>query len=106
MPAPSAPKQDLLATLAAGQVARLSSDEWTAVANAFPEMARHGTGLAGDLVIVQVAGGLAAVEAPTDRERAIRYLGDADAARRFVVDRLAQYERMWEGCGCRIDYFG
>ncbi|MDH4043440.1 MAG: hypothetical protein OEY20_01835 [Gemmatimonadota bacterium] len=106
MPAPSAPVQDLLATLAAGRVARLGMDEWTAMATAFPEMERHATGLAGDLVIVQVADGLAAVEAPTDPERAIRYLGDWDAVRRFVAERLAQYERMWEGCGCRIDYFG
>ena len=23
----------------------------------------------------------------------------------FVDDRLAAYERMWDGCGCKIDYF-
>ncbi len=29
---------------------------------------------------------------------------DLEAARRFVEDRMETYERMWDGCGCRIDY--
>jgi hypothetical protein len=35
----------------------------------------------------------------------IRRLADEAAAARFVADRLATYERMWDGCGCRIDYY-
>jgi hypothetical protein len=27
-------------------------------------------------------------------------------ADRFVRERLETYERMWDGCGCKIDYLG
>jgi len=90
--------------LDAGRVVRVGADDWTSIAQAFPEVERHATGVAGDLLIVGTGAGLAAVERPTDQERVIRPLGDAAAARAFVDERLAQYERMWEGCGCRIDY--
>ena len=28
-----------------------------------------------------------------------------DEAKKFVRDRLDTYDRMWDGCGCKIDYF-
>ena len=28
-----------------------------------------------------------------------------DRKARFVAERMDQYERMWDGCGCRIDYY-
>ena len=27
-----------------------------------------------------------------------------ETAERFVEDRLSDYERMWDGCGCKIEY--
>lgn len=83
----------------------LPADVWAALAPAFPEVARHPTGIAGDLVIVRVEDALAAVEQPAHDERVVRYLGSQVEAEAFVEQRLAEYERMWEGCGCRIDYF-
>ena len=95
---------DLLATLAAGRIAHMSLEAWTPLAGSFPEIERHPTGVAGDLVIVRTPDALAAVETPPDRGNAVRPLANPDAVRRFVVDRLAQYERMWEGCGGRVSY--
>jgi hypothetical protein len=100
----TAAEESVRASLADGQSMRVSADDWAAMAASFPEIERHATGVAGDLLIVRTGAGLAAVELPTDAERIIRPLADAEAARRFVDERLAQYERMWEGCGCRIDY--
>lgn len=97
---------DLLAALASDEIARVPAATWPQLAEAFFEVERHATGLAGDLVIVRTPAGPAAVEAPSDHEVVVRRLAGPDAIRRFVTDRLAQYERMWEGCGCRIDYFG
>lgn len=85
-------------------VARITADEWTSVAAAYAEVERHATGLAGDLILVRTPDGLAAVETPHEGVRVVRLLGDASAASAFVRHRLEQYERMWEGCGCRIDY--
>jgi len=97
---------DLLATLARDGIARVTTDAWSSLMDAFVEIERHATAVAGDLVIVRTAAGPAAVETPSDHEVVVRRLADPDAVRQFVAHRLAQYERMWEGCGCRIDYYG
>jgi hypothetical protein len=91
--------------LKAGRVVRMTRPEWESVADALDVVERHDTFLKGDLLIVSTKAGLAAVEAPSDAERVVRRLGDRNAARRFVTDRLETYERMWNGCGCRIDYY-
>ena len=44
------------------------------------------------------------VEQPEPGKRALRRLA-ADEVDDFVRDRLAIYERMWDGCGCRVDYY-
>lgn len=33
----------------------------------------------------------------------VRRLDDRAAAERFLAARLATYDRMWDGCGCRVD---
>ena len=96
----------LAARLKAARIVPLTQGEWEAAAATFEEVERHDTGVAGDLLIVQGASGLAAVEAPTSGQQVIRALPDVDAARAFVQERMAQYERMWDGCGCKIDYYG
>ena len=96
----------LTARLAAETIVPLSWEEWESVAGDFEELERHATGVAGDLFIVDGPSGLAAVEQPTPGKRLVRALSSVDAAREFVLQRLAQYERMWDGCGCKIDYYG
>ena len=49
--------------------------------------------------------GFAALEQPAPDTWVVRRLGERAEADRFIQDRLAQYERMWDGCGCRIDYY-
>lgn len=97
--------EDLLRRLPRDRIVRLTLQEWTAIADGFPEIERHATGVAGDLLIVHAGSEIAAVEQPSPDERVMRYLGDEPGARAFVADRLAAYERMWDGCGCKVDYF-
>lgn len=79
--------------------------EWQEVQDAFPEVERHPTHIAGDLVIVRDAVGAVAVEEPASRTRVLRRLADEAEVRRFVQDRLDTYERMWDGCGCKVEYY-
>jgi hypothetical protein len=95
---------ELTRRLASERIVSLGAAEWAAVADAFQELERHATGFAGDLVLVKGEGGLAAVEQSSPQERVVRALADASAARRFVEERLEVYERMWDGCGCKVDY--
>lgn len=79
--------------------------EWQEVQKAFREVERHPTHIAGDLVIVRDADGPVAVEEPASRKRVLRRLADDAHVRRFVQDRLDTYERMWDGCGCKVEYY-
>ena len=97
---------ELTARLMDERIVPLTHAEWEAVAATFEEVERHDTGVAGELLIVRGASGLAAVEEPKSAQRVVRTLPDEGAARAFVRERMAQYERMWDGCGCKIDYNG
>ena len=96
---------DLCHRLDAERIVTIPAAEWDTVAAAFQEVERHFTVLAGDLLIVRCPDGLAAVEEPQRGERVLRRLADEAAAQEFVQDRLDAYERMWDGCGCKVDYY-
>lgn len=35
----------------------------------------------------------------------LRLLGGPEEARAFVEKRLEEYERMWDGCGVKVEYY-
>ena len=96
---------DLEHRLADEGVVPMPATAWGELASEFEEVERHATGVAGDLVIVRVGAELAAVEEPRPDERVVRRLAGDDEARRFVAQRMEEYERMWDGCGCKIEYY-
>ncbi|MGD8322088.1 MAG: hypothetical protein PVJ02_16685 [Gemmatimonadota bacterium] len=86
-------------------VVKMDAAAWQDLAPALEEVERHDTFIAGDLVIVRDGDDLLAVEAPSSTERVVRRVGDQEAVRAFVGDRLDTYERMWDGCGCKVEYY-
>jgi hypothetical protein len=96
---------DVQEDLRRGRFIVMQLAEWEAVAQQFEVLEAHDTRLAGRLLLVRGAGGLAVVEQPEPKLRVLRPFKDKAAARAFVAARLAAYERMWDGCGCRIDYY-
>ncbi len=94
------------ARLSSGGTVPLSAREWEDLAADFPVEEKHPTQLAGDLFIVWVGQELAAVEAPSRDARVARLLGGVEEARAFVARRMEEYERMWDGCGVKVDYYG
>ncbi len=97
--------EEFVEKLRKGGTVPLSREEWEGMAGAFPEVERHNTQLAGSLILIRVGKELAAVEEPSREARAARLLGDAAAAASFVNKRLEEYERMWDGCGVKVEYF-
>jgi hypothetical protein len=97
--------EDFLAKIESGGTVPLSREEWEALAPVFPEIERHNTQLAGDLLIVRSGGSLVAIEQPSRDSRVARLLGSQEKARAFVERRLEEYERMWDGCGVKIEYY-
>jgi hypothetical protein len=62
------------------------------------------TCLSGWLRILSVAGTTLIQEQTPEGELLVRRMPSIEDAERFVERRLATYERMWDGCGCTIDY--
>lgn len=89
----------------AGGTVPLSREEWESVAETFEVVERHNTQLAGDLLIIRVGNALAALESPSRDARVARLLGGEEEVRAFVQKRLEEYERMWDGCGVKVEYF-
>ena len=98
--------EEFLAKVQEGGTVPLGRDEWEALAPHFPEVERHNTQLAGNLLVVRAGGSLVAVEQPSRDARVARLLGSEEEARTFVEKRLEEYERMWDGCGVKIEYYG
>ena len=94
----------LLKDLSAGRIVPLAAGNWIELAAAFPVVERIATGLAGDILLVRWpaaadrrAAGWALIEAPDPNERVVRPLADEKTARALIADRLAAYDRMWDG---------
>jgi hypothetical protein len=86
-------------------IVTLDAAAWQKVADSFEELERHDTFIAGHLVIARRDHVLVAIEEPMSTRRVIRRLADDAEVRRFVQDRLDTYERMWDGCGCKVEYY-
>lgn len=93
----------LLARLDAGAIVPLSEDDWRKWAGTFTLVDEIATGLGGQILLVRrpAAGsrrrGWALVEEPKPGARVIRPLADEQEARALIAERLAAYERMWDG---------
>jgi hypothetical protein len=83
----------------------IGADEWAESEAALEVAARHATQLSGEIVVVRGDSGWIVVEEPEPETRLLRLLPDEGSVQRFVARRLEAYERMWDGCGCKIDYY-
>ena len=88
-----------------GGTVPLSAEEWTEFSQSFPLEERHQTQLAGELLILRFGEAFLAVESPSRGARVARTLGGLEDVRAFVARRMEEYERMWDGCGVKVDYY-
>jgi hypothetical protein len=63
------------------------------------------TRLCGSIRVLQLGPQILIQEQSFEGQPLIRLADSAESAQAFVEERLATYERMWDGCGCRIDHF-
>ncbi len=60
--------------------------------------------LAGPIRILRRGAAVALQEESPRGELFLRRLGALAEAEAILEDRLATYERMWDGCGCKVHY--
>jgi hypothetical protein len=96
---------EFVTLLRQGKIVTLSLEEWQCFSGLFHVLEIHETGFAGQLVLLRGPTGLVAKEESKSGEYVVRPLDDQKKAEEFIQDRMSTYERMWDGCGCKIDYY-
>ncbi len=96
---------DIAEKLRRARLVVLTTDTAQAITEGARVVARHHTLGAGDLVILGWLDMRVVIECADADTSILRRFEDEREVERFVQRRLDQYERMWDGCGCRIDYY-
>jgi hypothetical protein len=86
-------------------VLKIDREELTAILEEAEVIRSEDTALAGWIRILSIAAQVVVQEETPERDVLIRRFASVDAANKLVDERLADYERMWDGCGCKIDYY-
>jgi len=96
--------EKLITRLEKERVVLISRDELEGLLAAVRVVEEKDTRLS-DWIRILDAGGRILIQETTDKnEIAVRLSESLEEARRFVEERMETYDRMWDGCGCRIDY--
>ncbi|MBD3278093.1 MAG: hypothetical protein GF388_07325 [Candidatus Aegiribacteria sp.] len=92
-----------LAALRRGKVVEYSPDTLRERSHGLEELSRV-DGMNGEIVLLKL-GSEWLVREPSPRDsHLLRLFRSREDAQSFIDGRMAQFERMWDGCGCRIDY--
>jgi hypothetical protein len=91
----------LVGRLAAGEIVPVDEVKWTAMEDGVTVVDDVDTAMSGRILLVRWpegdGKGWAIVEDPAPRLKVVRPLKDEAEARALIADRLAAYERMWDG---------
>ena len=84
----------------------LQADELSELIESAELLREDDTCIAGKIRILRVDDRyLVQEQVPETNKVILRELPSKAEAERLVEDRLSAYDRMWDGCGCKIDYF-
>jgi len=95
---------DLLERLSDASRLGLSPDELAGLLEEAELVREEDTCISGMIRILRLKNTVLVQEQAPDREIVIRIRPTVEAAAEFVAGRLETYERMWDGCGCKVDY--
>jgi hypothetical protein len=89
-----------------GEASRLdlSPDELTALLEEADLVREEDTCISGMIRILRLRNTVMVQEETPEDEIVVRIRPTVKAAEEFVAGRLETYERMWDGCGCKVDY--
>ncbi len=94
---------DILDQLGVGIIVPLTQKQWQGMKKHFSVVDTVETGMSGQILLLRrpqpgkKALGWAFVEQPEEGKRVLRPFKNEKEARALIADRLAAYERMWDG---------
>ncbi len=95
---------DLIVQIGHVAIVALDSEVLPELLEATEVIRSDDTCVAGWIRILRINEHFTVQEQAPGGEVLVRRLNSREAAESFVEDRLNDYERMWDGCGCTIDY--
>jgi hypothetical protein len=96
---------DLVASLQSQAPIPVDRDVLVGLLEASEVLRQENTCVAGWIRILSVDGAVLVQEETPEGNALARRMRSVEDANAFVNDRLGTYERMWDGCGCKINYF-
>jgi hypothetical protein len=90
---------------AQGAIARLTPDELNEMLAAASGYREVDAGIGGVIRVIQHGTHLVLQEQTGEGELLVRRMPTEQAVEAFLAQRLEAYERLWDGCGCKIKYF-
>ncbi|RKZ15768.1 hypothetical protein DRQ53_08155 [bacterium] len=98
--------ETILNQLASATVVELDADALPELLADSKLLSESDTHLAGLIRILALRDLLLVQEQhPESRKLLLRGFTAREEAESFVRERLETYERMWDGCGCKVEYF-
>ena len=61
--------------------------------------------ISGKLRLLSFQNNLFIQEQSDKGELLIRLMKDKEEAKEFINERMEIYDKMWDGCGCKVDYY-
>jgi hypothetical protein len=97
---------DLLRRLKRERVTVLGAKELSDLLEAADVIRERETRISGPIRVLRVGEHVLVQERTSATgDVVVRELASEEKAERFVEQRMADYDRMWDGCGCKIDYY-
>jgi hypothetical protein len=93
----------LLAVLKTDGMIRISSADSQLMVSGMDKL-KSVPGFNGNMVLYGSPEMKVLVEPVPGGDRVLRLFRSEDEADQFIQKRLEQFDRMWDGCGCKIDY--
>jgi len=97
--------QELVAKLQSPAPLPIDRETLIEILEAAEVLRQDDTCVAGWIRILSVDGVILVQEETPEGNAFARRMPSIEKANDFVSDRLRSYERMWDGCGCKINYF-
>ncbi len=99
------PSHPILRKLEETPIAEITAPELAATLADARILQEEDTGICGPIRALELEGAVLLQEQTDQGRILLRRLPSAAAARQLIAERLEIYERMWDGCGCKIHYF-
>ena len=96
--------QDIVNNLQLKNVLRIEKKEADESITCKKPIKEVDTQFVGKIVLLEIGNNLIAKEEDGNGSIYLRIINTIENFDAFTQDRLSVYDRMWDGCGCKVDY--